>query len=80
MSASQWLLWDFWVFRCRINAFVYRRIQTVRKGVRKRVNLFLRVVWIGPGLKISRRGYRNDTPRIVIVIVIDFDDISLRKL
>ncbi len=81
MSASQRFLRGFRAFRCRIDTFVYRRFQPVRKGVlrkgvlRKGVNLLLRVVWIVPGLKISRRGYRNDAPYIAVdIIVFNFDD------
>ena len=70
VSASQWLLRDFWAFRCCIDAFVCKRVWTVCKGVRKRVNLFFRVVWIGLGLRIGCRGYRNDVPHIVVVIVV----------
>ncbi len=81
MSASQWFLRGFRVFQCRIDAFVYRRVRRVRKGV----NLILRVVWIVPGLRFGRKIYRNDAPRIAIVIAIDFDDriwlrIWLKKL
>ncbi len=59
MSASQRFLWGFRAFRCRIDAFVYRRSRPVRKGVlrkgvlRKGVNLLL---------------------CIAIVIAVDFDD------
>ena len=81
MSASQWFLRGFRVFRCRIDAFVRRRVRRVCKGV----NLIFRVVWIVLGLRFGRRVYPNDAPRIVIVIAIDFDDriwlrIWLRKL
>jgi len=78
VSTSQWFLRGFWAFRCRIDAFVYRRVRTVRKRVRKRVDLFFRVVWIGLGLRIGRKGYRNDAFYIVIVIIVDFDDIWLK--
>src|SRR6266566_2954564 len=76
LSASQWFLRGFQAFWCRIDVFVCRRSWPVRKGVLcKGVNLFLRVVWIVPGLRISCRGYRNDVPCIVVgIVVFDFDD------
>ena len=71
MSASQRFLRGFRAFRCRIDAFVRRRVRRVCKGV----NLILRVVWIVPGLRISCRCYRNDVPCIVVgIVVFDFDD------
>ncbi len=82
VSTSQWFLRDFRTFRYRIDAFVNRRFRIVYKVVfYKGIDLFLRIVWIAPGLRIGCRGYRNDVSRIAVVIAVDFNDrIWLKKL